>query len=171
MANTRALRYRRLSLAENDKGKADLLLKLADESDRGILCTSEWLSARLSLQEERLQDAKVRFGWDPLKRMTTGESAIAGYPRMVPPNLLLTGQRAVIGGEALNATFGPANCPPTNSATSNAAASKLPPITAKKPMLDFWCAISRSRTTTTQGVHRIAMGGMASRSYLLSPSR
>jgi hypothetical protein len=61
---------------------------------------------------------------------------------MVPPNLLLTGQRAVIGGEALNATFGPANCPPTNSATSNAAASKLPPITAKKPMLDFWCAIS-----------------------------
>jgi hypothetical protein len=87
-----------------------------------------------------------------------GESGIAGYPRMVPPNLLLTGQRAVIGGEALNATFGPANCPPTNSATSNAAASKLPPITAKKPMLDFWCAISRSRTTTPQGVHRIATG-------------
>src|SRR4029077_13659366 len=71
---------------------------------------------------------------------------------MVPPNLLLAGQRAVIGGEALNATFGPSNCPPTNSATSNAAASKLPPITAKKPMLDFWCAISRSCTTTTQGV-------------------
>ena len=48
------------------KGKADLLLKLADESDRGILRTSEWLSARLSLQEERLQDAKVRFGSGPL---------------------------------------------------------------------------------------------------------
>jgi hypothetical protein len=55
--------------------------------------------------------------------------------------VLLTGQRAVIGGEALNATFGPVTCPPTNSATSNAAASKLPPITAKKPMLDLWCAI------------------------------
>ena len=66
MGNARAVRYRRLALAEGDKTKADLLLKLADESDRGILCTSEWLSARLSLQEERLQDAKVRFGWDPL---------------------------------------------------------------------------------------------------------
>jgi len=88
---------------------------------------------------------------------------------MVPPKLLLTGQRAVIGGEALNATFGPSNCPPTNSATSNAAASKLPPITAKKPMLDLWCAISRSRTTTPQGVHRSPRGeGMASRSCLPS---
>jgi hypothetical protein len=38
---------------------------------------------------------------------------------------------------ALNATFGPANCPPTNSATSNAAASKLPPITAKKNSVGF----------------------------------
>ena len=66
MANVRAVRYRRLALSEGDKAKADLLLKLADESDRGILCTSEWLSARLSLQEERLQDAKVRLGWDPL---------------------------------------------------------------------------------------------------------
>jgi hypothetical protein len=69
---------------------------------------------------------------------------------MVPPEPLLIGQRAVIGGEALNATFGPATWPPTNSAASNAAASKLPPITAKKPMLDLWCAISRSCTTTTQ---------------------
>jgi hypothetical protein len=64
MANVRAVRYRRLALAEGDKAKADLLLKLADECDQGILCTSEWLSARLSLQEGRLQDAKVRFGWD-----------------------------------------------------------------------------------------------------------
>src|SRR4029077_9401721 len=88
---------------------------------------------------------------------------------MVPPNLLLTGQRAVIGGEALNATFGPANCPPTNSATSNVAASKLPPITAKKPMLDFWCAISRSRTTTPQAFIGSPRGkGMASRSCLPS---
>jgi hypothetical protein len=38
--------YRRLALAEEDRAKADLLLKLADESDRGILCTAEWLSAR-----------------------------------------------------------------------------------------------------------------------------
>jgi hypothetical protein len=61
---------------------------------------------------------------------------------------LLNGQRAVIAGEALNATFGPATCPPTNSATSKDAASKLPPIIAKKPMLDLWRAISRSYMTT-----------------------
>jgi hypothetical protein len=64
------------------------------------------------------------------------------------PEPLLIGQRAVIGGEALNATFGPPTCPPTNSATSNDAASKLLPIIAKKPMLDLWCAISRSCMTT-----------------------
>jgi hypothetical protein len=53
MANARAVRYRRLALAEGDKAKADLLLKLADESDRGILCTSEWLSTRLSLNDKQ----------------------------------------------------------------------------------------------------------------------
>jgi hypothetical protein len=46
MSNIRAVRYRRLALAADDKAKADLLLKLADECDRGLLCTPEWLSAR-----------------------------------------------------------------------------------------------------------------------------
>jgi len=50
---------------------------------------------------------------------------------------LLSGQRAVIAGEALNATFDPATCPPTNSATSNDAANKLPPIIAKKTNVGF----------------------------------
>ena len=45
MSNARAVRYRRLALAEEEKAKADLLLKLADECDRGILCTAEWRSA------------------------------------------------------------------------------------------------------------------------------
>jgi hypothetical protein len=64
MANVRAVRYRRLALAEKDKATADLLCLLADECDRGILCTSEWLSARLSLKDEQLPnagDAKLRF--------------------------------------------------------------------------------------------------------------
>jgi hypothetical protein len=67
MANARAVRYRRLALAEGDKTKADLLLMLADESDRGILCTSEWLSARLSLKQEQQPNAgdAKRFEWDP----------------------------------------------------------------------------------------------------------
>ena len=41
MSSARAVRYRRLALAEEDKAKADLLLKLADECDRGLLCTAE----------------------------------------------------------------------------------------------------------------------------------
>jgi hypothetical protein len=44
MSNARAIRYRRLALAEEEKAKADLLLKLADERDRGLLCTAEWRS-------------------------------------------------------------------------------------------------------------------------------
>jgi hypothetical protein len=35
----RAVRYRRLALAEPDKAKAALLLKIADEAERGVLCT------------------------------------------------------------------------------------------------------------------------------------
>jgi hypothetical protein len=46
MSNARAVRYRRLALAEQDKAKADLFLKLADECDRGLLHTAEWLVGR-----------------------------------------------------------------------------------------------------------------------------
>ena len=35
----RAVRYRRLALAEPDRAKAALLLKIADEAERGVLCT------------------------------------------------------------------------------------------------------------------------------------
>jgi hypothetical protein len=65
MTNARAVRYRRLALAEGDKAKADLLLKLADECGRGILCTSEWLSARLSLKQEKLPNAGDRIDLKP----------------------------------------------------------------------------------------------------------
>jgi hypothetical protein len=37
MSNARAVRYRRLALATDDKAIADLLLKLADECDREYL--------------------------------------------------------------------------------------------------------------------------------------
>ena len=37
--NGRAVRYRRLALAEPDKAKAALLQKIADEAERGLLCT------------------------------------------------------------------------------------------------------------------------------------
>jgi hypothetical protein len=50
MSSNRAVRYRRLALAEEEKAKADLLLELADECDRGVLCTAEWRSAWPSLK-------------------------------------------------------------------------------------------------------------------------
>jgi len=42
MNQSRALRYRKLALQEPDKEKAQLLQLLADEVDRGVLCTVEW---------------------------------------------------------------------------------------------------------------------------------
>jgi hypothetical protein len=42
MNQSRALRYRKLVLQEPDKENAQLLQLLADEADRGVLCTVEW---------------------------------------------------------------------------------------------------------------------------------
>jgi len=44
MSSLRAVRYRKLALASRVRADADLLLKLADECDRGILCSTEWLA-------------------------------------------------------------------------------------------------------------------------------
>jgi hypothetical protein len=43
MNHARAIRYRELALAEPDRSKADLLLMLADEAERDVLCTADWL--------------------------------------------------------------------------------------------------------------------------------
>ena len=62
MSSARAIRYRRLALAEQDKATADLLL------DRGVLCTADWLSAKLSRKNEqppKAGDAKFRFEMGP----------------------------------------------------------------------------------------------------------
>jgi hypothetical protein len=42
MSNPRAVRYRRLALAEPDKEKAELLQLIADEAERGVLCSVDW---------------------------------------------------------------------------------------------------------------------------------
>ena len=60
MSNARAARYRRLALVSREKANTDLLLKLADECDKGLLCTAEWRSARPSPKSERSSD-KLRF--------------------------------------------------------------------------------------------------------------
>ena len=72
MSNPRAVRYRRLALEQEETAKADLLLKIADESDRGLLCTAEWLSARPSLKNEqppKTGDAKVQPERDPYQNL------------------------------------------------------------------------------------------------------
>jgi hypothetical protein len=43
MPTQRAVKYRRLALAEQDQDKARLLHQLAEEADRGVLVTSDWL--------------------------------------------------------------------------------------------------------------------------------
>jgi hypothetical protein len=46
MSNPRAVRYRGLALVEQDNEKADLLRRIAEECERGVLFTAEWISAR-----------------------------------------------------------------------------------------------------------------------------
>jgi hypothetical protein len=51
------------------KADADLLLRLADECDRGLLCVAEWRSALPYLKNEqppKVGEAKAPFEWDPL---------------------------------------------------------------------------------------------------------
>jgi hypothetical protein len=67
MSSTRAVRYRKLALAAKVKADADLLLKLAEECDRGLLCVAEWRSElpyrkMCSFQE---WEANARFECDP----------------------------------------------------------------------------------------------------------
>jgi hypothetical protein len=54
VSNPRAVRYRRLALAEQDNEKVRLLQLIADEADRGVLFTAEWLSKRPSSQQPAL---------------------------------------------------------------------------------------------------------------------
>jgi hypothetical protein len=42
LSGARAIRYRRLALGSGVKADADLLLVLAEECDRGVLCAPEW---------------------------------------------------------------------------------------------------------------------------------
>jgi hypothetical protein len=50
MSNPRAVRYRRLALQETDAEKARLLQAIADEAERGVLCTAEWLQPKVKVQ-------------------------------------------------------------------------------------------------------------------------
>jgi hypothetical protein len=43
----RAVKYRQLALAEPDRAKADVLHKIADEAERDVLCTVDWMHSKI----------------------------------------------------------------------------------------------------------------------------
>jgi hypothetical protein len=45
-SESRATRYRALALTAANSALAKLLSDLADEAERGVLCTSDWLNAQ-----------------------------------------------------------------------------------------------------------------------------
>lgn len=55
----RALRYRKLALAEPDSEKAALLNTIADEAERGVLCTADKKRDE-SFQQPRSVDVSSR---------------------------------------------------------------------------------------------------------------
>jgi len=83
MSNARAIRYRKLALAQEDKATADLLLKLADECDQGLLCTAEWRSARPPRKNEQPPKAgDARHGGCGTHIMTNVEIRTGSYQPM-----------------------------------------------------------------------------------------
>jgi hypothetical protein len=46
MSDSRSVRYRRLAMRETDPVKAQLLSQLADEAERGVLCTVDRKSSQ-----------------------------------------------------------------------------------------------------------------------------
>jgi hypothetical protein len=80
LSGTRSIRYRRLAVAAKVRADADLLLKLADECDRGLLCVADWRSALPSFKKEqppKVGNARARFEgdpffeWEPISSRTT----------------------------------------------------------------------------------------------------
>lgn len=59
MSMMRAVRYRRLALVETDAEKARVLQLIAEEADRGVLFTAEWLIKPTSLQAQSLPNKQT----------------------------------------------------------------------------------------------------------------
>jgi hypothetical protein len=51
MSNPRAVRYRRLALAEQEREKAELLYRIAEEADKGVLVTADWMTPSRYMRE------------------------------------------------------------------------------------------------------------------------
>lgn len=55
-SHMRAVRYRQLALVEADKGKADFLRQIANESEQGVLCTVDWLDHAIPRTHPKVQN-------------------------------------------------------------------------------------------------------------------
>jgi hypothetical protein len=62
----RAIRYRRLALVEQDNEKAQLLRRIADETDRGILFTAEHSLHDKSIRSSRATARMTEVGRKPI---------------------------------------------------------------------------------------------------------
>jgi SAM-dependent MidA family methyltransferase len=59
-AHTRAVRYRRLALAETDPQRAQLLQRIAEEAERGVLVTPDWMTPRTYMKEPPKADQSTK---------------------------------------------------------------------------------------------------------------
>jgi hypothetical protein len=65
-AHSRTVRYRRLALAEQDPEKAKLLQQIADEAERGVLVTPDWMSPGTYMNEPPKPDQDSKSSVRPL---------------------------------------------------------------------------------------------------------
>ena len=64
MSTVRAARYRRLALREPDKENSRILQLLAEEADRGTLCTADKLSFSRVIKDSSIpENPEVKSRW------------------------------------------------------------------------------------------------------------
>jgi hypothetical protein len=104
MTQDRIARYRRLASAERHAGRAQLLKPLADESDRGVLVTADWLPpAKLSvLPRISPNEALVT----PTRHGFRFSSCSEGNPRMPSPLPILLLASQLTAGVPADARHG-----------------------------------------------------------------
>ena len=51
--HARAERYRQLALAEPDKAKAAILIKIAEEAEQDVLCTADWMRSAVDRSQSK----------------------------------------------------------------------------------------------------------------------
>src|SRR6516162_9616554 len=115
MSIARAIRYRRLALAQEDKASADLLLKLADECDRGFSAPPNGVRRGHPAKMSRRQKQET-----PNSGLS-GTHSMTNVEKPIPAHKVLPCQMRSIGILAVQTT------PRRRSAPRWAICSKMPP--------------------------------------------